>query len=88
MNELLHSLNESIYDLLAKDVLLLVILFNNCINECNCELNPIIFNMKRGLYSNEQMMYSDILKILYESNYQNDILEIMPLIDDYIVLFF
>ena len=85
MSSLQASINESVYLLLKKDVLQIINIFNY---DCNYELDPTEFCMKRGIYIDSQCMYKDILKIIYNEGYGADHLDLMPYIDDFLSFYF
>lgn len=56
--------------------------------ECNHELDPAMFMTRCGSYKDSHTMYTDILSIITRLGHTNDLLEIMPYIDDFLSLYF
>ena len=48
------------------------------------QLDPSLYKVKRNMYQSYQELYDVIVNILREKNQIENMLEIMPLIDDYI----
>ena len=85
MSSLQYAIKESVILLLKKDMIKIINIFDK---DCNYEIDPTEFCMKRGLYLDSQSMYKDILKIIYEEGYGGEHLELMPYIDDYLSYYF
>lgn len=85
MSSLQYAINESTFLILKKDMIKILNIFDN---ECNYEIDPTEFCMKKGLYLDSQCMYKDILKIIYEAGYGGEHLELMPYIDEFLSYYF
>ena len=73
------------YIILKSDFQKIIEIFNtnNNNNDFACE-----FSMKKGMYKDSQIMYRDIILVINELHHSEYILELMPLIDDYLEIFF
>lgn len=85
MSALQSSINESVFLILKKDIIKILNIFGY---DCNYELDPAEFCMKRGMYLDSQCMYKDILKIIYDEGYGDEHLDLMPYIDDFLSYYF
>ncbi len=93
MNSLIDALTEctlnakydNTYSYLMHDMKIIISVF---VSECNCEIDPSTLKMRPGVYKHSQNMYRDILNCITELGYGDELLELMPYIDDYLMLFF
>lgn len=81
---------QSIHDalkqtLLEQDVEYIIALYEN---ECNYDFDKDCISMKRGMYNTPVEMYNDILKIVQRMGYSSYFIEFMPIIDEYLEIFF
>ena len=76
------------FEMLRLDMNLIITLSNN--HEDSGDICKISheFVMRIGIYPDSLTMYSDVERVIRDVGCQEDILELMPLIDDYIALFF
>lgn len=56
--------------------------------ETNNDLNPVVFKTPQNAYQNPNTMYSDIVEIITRLGYAENLLEIMPYIDEYLSIYF
>jgi hypothetical protein len=93
MNSLIDALTEctmnvkydNTYNALMHDMRVIISTYER---ECNDEVDPSVFKLRPGVYKFSQNMYRDIVNCIGEIGYGDELLELMPYIDDYIMLFF
>ena len=79
-----HNLVISRNQYLLHDIEYLLWCFENNIPN----MDPCIYKVRRNMYESYHKMYEEILNILREKNQIENVLEMMPLIDDYLEYFF
>ena len=82
----MNSIEQSLYAcILKQDLINIIKIFEM---DCNYELAPSMFDMKRGMYRDSQSMYIDIAGLISELGYGDEHLEMIPYIDDYLMFYF
>lgn len=82
----MNSIEKSLYAcILKQDLIKIIKIFEM---DCNYDLSPCMFGMKRGMYSDSHSMYMDIASVISELGYGDEHLEMIPYIDDYLTFYF
>lgn len=82
----MNSIEQSLYAcILKQDLIKIIKIFEM---DCNYDLSPSMFDMKRGMYSDSHTMYIDIAGFISELGYGDEHLEMIPYIDDYLMFYF